>query len=226
MLFSILIATLEDRRDKFNALHSDLTRQIAALHLQQEVEILSHCDARQQSLSNKRNELIERAQGDFVAFVDDDDLVGPDYVERICGALRQDPTVDVVGIHIVITFQGQHPHDIFYSIRYREIHSRNHTYYRPPTHLNPVRREIARRYGYRDVGYAEDFEWALRVRDAGALRRETVIDSPIYYYRSARRWLYQWALDFTETFRHRFGLTRIARIQRTRMLASSQRSGN
>ena len=213
MLFSILIPTLESRKATFQKLHAELSHQIHSQNLSQDVEVIHLCDAGELSIGAKRNALLDQASGDFLAFVDDDDLVSPDYVSRICHAIGLDPSVDCIGIRAIITFRGARPSPMSYSVHNRDISSRGHEYFRPPFHWNPIRRTIATRYRFPDVSYSEDFHWALLMRDDGVLRRETPIDSPIYFYLSRRWWPYQFALDITEGLRHSFGLTMVNRLR-------------
>jgi glycosyltransferase involved in cell wall biosynthesis len=75
MLLSILIPTLESRKEEFHRLYEKLSNQIIGNSLADEVEILYLLDNREYSLGFKRNRLIEKAIGRFVAFIDDDDDV-------------------------------------------------------------------------------------------------------------------------------------------------------
>src|SRR6185437_12422354 len=140
MLLSILIPVLETRKTQFESLLGELMRQIAAAQLGSQIEILSVCDNGETPTGTKRNALLERASGDFVAFVDDDDEVSPDYVALICRAIQSRPDIDCVGITGSITFRGRHPRTFIHSIRYRDYSSRGGVYTRPPYHLNPIRR--------------------------------------------------------------------------------------
>ena len=206
MLLSLLIPTITSRQRLFSILFETLKLQILASRWASEVEVLFELDSGEVSIGQKRNILLGRATGQFIAFIDDDDEVSADYVERICSAIVRRPEIDCIGIRGIITFQGSHPKEFIYSLRYTDVFSRNHTYFRPPYHLNPTRREIAAPYRFLDVNYSEDFDWAQQIRRDGALKNEEFIDSVLYYYRSRRAWSYQWLLDFTEGFRHRFGI--------------------
>jgi glycosyltransferase involved in cell wall biosynthesis len=212
MLLSLLIPTLESRRALFAELEQELQCQIREGGWDGEVEILHITDSGECSTGQKRNQLIARASGLFIAFVDDDDRVSPDYVTRICEAIERRPEIDCIGIRGVITFRGSHLREFIHSLRYTDYFSCNHTYYRPPYHLNPMRREIAARYRFPDISYSEDIDWALRIRRDGVLKVEEFIDAPLYFYRSRRAWIYQWLLDNTESFRHRFGIRLVNRL--------------
>jgi|GEM_PF-1113911 hypothetical protein len=213
MQLSLLIPTLECRRDQFSRLVEGLEFQIRNAGRSSDVEILPYPDAGGYSIGHKRNILLGRAKGEFVASIDDDDEVGDRYIELICDALGRRPEVDCLGIRGVITFRGSHPCEFVNSVQYSDMFSRNHTYYRPPTHVNPIRRAIAVRYRFPDVSYSEDLDWALQMRDDRALQREEFIDSVLYYYHSRRWWCYQWLLDGTEALRHKLGIRMVNRLR-------------
>ena len=213
MQLSLLIPTLDCRSDQLSRLAERLEFQVRNAGRGSDVEILCYQDAGEHSIGYKRNILLGRAKGEFVAFIDDDDEASESYIDLVCGALGRRPDVDCLGIRGVITFRGSHPREFVHSVRYSDMFSRNHTYYRPPTHLNPIRRAIALRYRFPDVSYSEDLDWALRMRDDGALQREEFIDSVLYYYHSRRWWGYQWLLDGTEGLRHKLGLRMVNRLR-------------
>ena len=213
MQLSLLIPTLERRRAQLSRLVKGLELQVRNAGRRSDVEILPYPDAGGYSIGHKRNILLGRAKGEFVAFIDDDDEVSERYIELICGALARRPEVDCLGIRGLITFRGSHPCEFVHSVQYSDMFSRDHAYYRPPTHLNPIRRAIALRYRFPDVSYSEDLDWALRMRDDRALQREEFIDSVLYYYRSRRWWGYQWLLDGTEGLRHKLGIRMVNRLR-------------
>jgi glycosyltransferase involved in cell wall biosynthesis len=220
MLFSILIPTLESRKEQFNRLYEKLGKQIAKNSLASEVEVLYFLDNKEHLLGFKRNKLIEMAKGRFVAFVDDDDDVSEDYVLLICHAIKGNPNIDCVGIKGIITFGGKKPHVFIHSLRYKEYFSRRGTYFRPPYHLNPIKREIACKYQFEYINYSEDIDWAMRICSDQALQKEYFIDDVIYFYHSERSWNYQILLDLSESFRHALGLRLANRIRMKRWLKS------
>jgi hypothetical protein len=219
-LFSILIPTLRSRRDQFQKLHTKLTGQIREHSLDQEVEIASFVDDGEHSVGFKRNRLIEQANGLFVAFVDDDDDVSDEYVPLICRTVKENPEIDCIGIKGQITFRGKHPRIFIHSVRYQDYFTSGGVYFRPPYHLNPIRRDIARRYRFEDISYSEDIDWAMRLCRDRALRREVFLDQVIYFYRSRRPWVYQWLLDLSEPVRHALGLRLSNRLRLKRRLRS------
>ena len=212
-LLSVLIPTLESRRDSFEALRHKLEDQIQRHGLQGEVEILSSRDNGTLPIGSKRNTLLTQASGSFVVFIDDDDDVRDEYVKLITDVIRSHPDVDCIGIKGQITFQGRHPHLLVYSLRYHEYRTENGVYVRPPQHITPIRREIAARYRFADTSYSEDYDWGLSMREDGALRNEYFIDEVLYYYAARRSWWYQWLLDKTQWIRHPLGLQFVNRLR-------------
>lgn len=206
MLLSILIPTLESRAILYDRLSAELRRQIEAAGLRDEVEILGLCDDGTAPVGAKRNTLLQRAQGQYVVFTDDDDEVSRDYVSLITQALLANPGIDCLGIRVLIYFRGAHPSEATHSIRYTDLSSKGGRYYRPPYILNPIRRDIAIRYPFAEVRYSEDFDWAMRMVRDRALQQEVMIEPVLYHYYSRRRWLYQWLLDLSEPVRHALGL--------------------
>jgi hypothetical protein len=155
--------------------------------------------------------------------VDDDDWVSADYVDRIREAILRRPDIDCIGIRGLITFRGKHPCEFVHSVRYQDYFSENGSYFRPPYHLNPIRREIASKYTFADVRYSEDIDWALRIAKDRALEREESIDSVLYFYRSRRSWTYQCLLDRSEKVRHALGIRMANRLRPLNLLRALPR---
>lgn len=220
MLFSILIATIGERKEQFKRLYQKLSQQIQENSLEGEAEIVWFLDNKEHSVGFKRNRLIEWAKGKFVAFVDDDDEVSDDYVQLICQVLKANPHIDCIGITGIITFAGEKPHIFIHSVQYRDYFTRGGTYFRPPYCLNPIRREIACRYRFDDISYSEDIDWAMRMCQEQALREEYFIDKAIYHYYSRRLWIYQMLLDRSERLRHALGLRLVNRLRLKRWFKS------
>lgn len=219
VLLSILVPTLVERDAVFARLHATLSAQIDRHGLADRVEIRSLRDNRERTTGDKRNALIAAAAGGFVVFADDDDDVHDDYVGLIAAALRAHAGVDCLGIRGVVDFRGRWPREFVHSIRYQEYVTRGGVYCRPPYILNPMRRDVASRFAFADVSYAEDAEWALRIARTGALRTEHMLEPVIYRYHSRRHWMLQAAIDLTEPVRRPLGLEFANRVRAGRWLA-------
>ena len=84
MKLSILICTLKGRDEYLNRVLQVLEPQKT-----DDVEILIESDERQMTIGQKRNKLLDRAIGDYICYVDDDDLVSVDYIEKILNFYQQ-----------------------------------------------------------------------------------------------------------------------------------------
>jgi len=170
---SILTVTVDSRKDVFQNLARVLRAQSNG-----EVEMLANSDNGSKSIGQKRNELLQAAKGDYVVFVDDDDMVSPFYTFGILEALKSNP--DCCGIEGIITLRNIGPKKFIHSIQYQDWFENDDIYYRCPNHLNPIKREIALDTMFPDKSWQEDkaFSEALK----GKLKTEVYIKGPIYYY--------------------------------------------
>ena len=176
MELSILICTLPDRKDKFDALKFSLDLQVQASG--GVVEILS--DDGDGSVGAKRNRLLDRSTGRYIAYIDDDDRVPLDYCPMILKATAKG--VDCVGIQGVLMENGREGWKFRHSItvgRWCKDKS-NHIYFRTPNHLNPIKREYALATRFPDISYGEDRSYSDRIRPL--LKTEEFIEATLYYY--------------------------------------------
>lgn len=137
-------------------------------------------DSRAKSVGQKRNDLLHRAEAKYVAFIDDDDRVSPDYVDLLLTGARQD--VDCCSLTGEITENGGHPRPFIHSIKYDSYFEAGGVYYRHPNHLNCIRAAIATRFSFPPVNLGEDTDFARQMLRAGVLQTEYEITRTIYHY--------------------------------------------
>lgn len=173
---SILIATMPERQKQFYALLDGLNGQLVYI---QDVEIISDASL-SYNIGIKRNSLLSRATGEYVVFIDDDDLIAPNYVSLILEACNKG--TDCIGINGYITTNGKNRRQWFISKEYGKwFTGQDGTYYRTPNHISPVRRELALRAGFPEVKFAEDFAYSMALLPL--LKTECLISTPLYHYR-------------------------------------------
>ena len=139
------------------------------------------CDDGTGSIGHKRDRMMRAATADYIAFVDDDDMVAPNYLDRIMPLLGRRP--DTVGITVYVTHNGQpwQPSPLFqHSLRHAvKVDWRGA--HRTPHHLCPTRRELCLRSRFPDISWGEDFVYAMHL-----LRHleteEWAGDEPVYFY--------------------------------------------
>lgn len=171
---SILICSLVERDSLLKRLLGVLENQRT-----EEVEILINTDNKQISTGMKRNKLLESSCGEYISFVDDDDLVSDDYITRIFEAIKTSP--DCVGIEGIMTDINSGKKNMFiHSLQYKSWFTKNGIYYRCPNHLSPVKRNLALKAGFPNITVSEDHEYSKKLLPF--LKTEVYIDIPIYYY--------------------------------------------
>jgi cellulose synthase/poly-beta-1,6-N-acetylglucosamine synthase-like glycosyltransferase len=177
---SILIPSLEERKPKLEQLKAELASQIG----KRNVEVLSLSDNRQMTIGQKRNMLLTQSTGEYVSFVDDDDMVSPDYIEKVLNALTKNP--DCSSLTGEIVFSDGYSRPFIHSLRYdRWIDDHEgKVYYRPPNHLNAVRRAIAAQVGFPPWNSGEDRSFSMGIRHF--LNKEEWIEGVIYNYRCSK----------------------------------------
>jgi glycosyltransferase involved in cell wall biosynthesis len=174
---SILILTLPTRIDSYATLIKTLNQQVIQNNLMSRVQILSLCDTKEISVGEKRNILLNKSCGKYVCFIDDDDLIAPDYIIKLMNAINSNADV--------ITFCGEYiqntittPFSI--SIVHRGNYNHPNIFYRLPNHLCPVKREIALSSMFTDKNFGEDSDYAERINKH--IKNEFHIQDKLYFY--------------------------------------------
>jgi len=173
MKLSLLICSINKRKKMLERLLNVLEKQKT-----DEVEILTNIDDGKKKIGTKRNELLEMAKGDYVAFIDDDDLVFDKYIKLILQALEEEP--DCVGFKGKLTRDGSHVGIFTHSIKYKKWFQKGKEYYRCPNHLNPIRKDLALKVKFPNKNWGEDRDYSVGLRSY--LKKEVFIDQILYYY--------------------------------------------
>jgi len=191
MILSILISTIPNRVDNcFIKLVKHLENQIKNLNKEGEVEIIGFYDNKNRSVGEKRNQLLLMAKGKYLVFIDDDDWVSEDYIEKILSALVQNSDTDCIVFDCIttITVNGiiQEKHyskyskDFTYSIT-DSIDANGYKQWRGKvSHTMVWKSSIAKKYTYTNKNYGEDVDWCQKANKD--LKTETRIDKVLYFY--------------------------------------------
>ncbi len=194
-ILSILICHLYSRRDLLERLLAVLKPQIGysakeyigAHYFESpdcKVEVIVEGDNGRITIGEKRNRLLDRAMGLYIAYIDDDDLVSEKYCELILKALEKKP--DAVGIEGII-YQKKFPPRIFkHSIWNYGWYEHAGIYYRCANHLNPVKRELALQVKFHShLSHGEDRRYSETISPL-IETEEYISDFPIYFYHAYR----------------------------------------
>jgi len=141
------------------------------------VEIMCLLDNFARNLSEKRNMAVKNAKGRFISFVDDDDLIEPDYIDEILKAIRENPKADCVVFDVLVHGYTPEPKISQYDKDFEDK-----PYKRKPNHVMVWRRDVIRNHPWR-VNYsavAEDTEWPWRA--AADINEQVRIPKVLYHY--------------------------------------------
>ena len=83
ILWSIGILTLPQRKEKLDKLLWYL-EYIMPYGYHHRIEIIINEDDGTKSVGQKRNEVLDKAKGKYISFIDDDDIVQSCYLSKIC----------------------------------------------------------------------------------------------------------------------------------------------
>lgn len=98
---SILILSAPERLDKLSKLLQELFNQIIG----REIEVIYLGDNLKMTVGEKRNKAVSAARGEYVCFIDDDDMIAKNYIEKIYEAILKKP--DVVTFLVRKTYNGK-----------------------------------------------------------------------------------------------------------------------
>ena len=181
ILLTILVPSITTRTKRLGK----LLRRLAAQAEDRPVELLCWVDNMVRSIGRKRDDLIQAAQGRFLAFVDDDDNVPDCYVSVALEYIRANPDADVFAIQQECFWNGAGPYYVDFSIEYTD-EELNRTApgawtKRFISHSCIWRSSLAQQVNVPHKMYFEDVEWA---RDAAKLvQREIRIPRVMHIYK-------------------------------------------
>lgn len=167
MRLSILVAALEGRP------YAELVRYLQAQAHGLPVEVLWELDRGQTSSGSKRQTLVNRATGDYLAFIDDDDWVSDTYVLDLLDGIERNPDV--------VTFNLSLNRELWKFGIYRDSRRQG---LMAANHLCAWRSELARSVGWCPyLGYGDDQLWYKPLLASGKARIARHVDKTLYEYR-------------------------------------------
>jgi hypothetical protein len=175
--WSVLIPTIAGRETSLQNLLASLREKLARLAPDLRVEYCIEFDNRELSIGMKRQKLLERASGKYLAFIDDDDDITDAYIEDLVATIR--------GNHHVMRLRGSiNPYSFTHSIQHKltDPMAQGEVFVRPPNHLNPMMSDVAKLVRFGDAQRGEDLDWTIRLARTGYLTNEYRSDSSRIHY--------------------------------------------
>lgn len=180
---AILIPYTPRREQLFQRVHAQLMTQI----MQHPVVVIPYLtpsvEDRGPTTGAKRNWLLDRAremQASHIAFVDSDDLVGPNYIEAVMPGVYGDyDCCELWGQYYVLEKPGMPFH---HSIIHKEWWQDNKAYYRNPNHLSVIKLAHLHDIKFQDKTVGEDGHYSIDIQKTGRLKKEYPVKEIIYHY--------------------------------------------
>jgi glycosyltransferase involved in cell wall biosynthesis len=172
---SILVLSIPERWDKMLKLLNILRPQCN----KDDVELLILTDNKKRTIGEKRNEIMSLAKGDYIVFVDDDDMVSNDFVRELLLATRENK--DCIVFKELKSKRGRTDMTIHYSINHGDVAKTvGDNIYKKPNSRMCIKRELVKNIKFIDANVSEDDQWGLDI--SSVLKSETIINKTLYYY--------------------------------------------
>lgn len=176
---TILIPTLPQRKHFFDRLFVELKRQVKEVA---DLQVILYWNPDTSlCIGAKRNVMMSTVTTEYMAFFDDDDMPGPNYIKHLMQGI--DKGVDCCSLTGIYTKDGQNPTKFVHSIKYDTLFTGDDgIFYRPIMHINCLKTEHARKAVFPEWRFSEDSKWAMDLQHTGVLKTEHFIEEPIYNY--------------------------------------------
>ena len=177
MKLSILIAGLYERLES-----NDLLKEIyqQADGLGNDVEVLYLMDDGTMSVGRKRNILLSIARGDYFAFIDDDDMVAPDYLKWLLTAIDSTKADVIVFRQDCIHADTGEVEHCEYGLGY-EYTKTGDQWRGKPAHTMAWRTDVVQDVEFPDGSFGEDIGFVKLACEKA--KTEYRIDKTLYTYR-------------------------------------------
>jgi glycosyltransferase involved in cell wall biosynthesis len=173
--WTIMILTQPSRADFLEKLLAVLQPQVDRAP---GVEIDIRLFDENMGLGENRQAMREQAVGEYSCFVDDDDIVAPDYVESILPLLDG---IDYVGFQLQCYIDGDAMKPTYHSLKYDGWNSDQDGHYRDISHVNPILTSLALKVSM-DGGFGEDHRWSDALRELNVVKLEHYVPEVMYHY--------------------------------------------
>lgn len=176
MKLSILIPSLYSRKASLSELLDLIGRQDS--ECLKHTEVLVSIDGKAKTIGQKRNELLASAKGEYVVFIDDDDVISFDYLHLIFEGVNKG--VDHIGIAML--FQPNNgAHKLVLCSKDYAWEEKNNVYYRSAQHVCPIKASIAKSAVFQHTNFGEDKIYSEKINPL--IQTEHLITTPIYFYK-------------------------------------------
>jgi len=172
---SILILSISSRLQNYLL---PLVEKISSQIKDYPVELIILTDNQQQTIGSKRNQLLENSQGEYICFIDDDDDISDEYIEKIILAMDNKP--DCIVFDSWVTLNNDEGKLCKFGIEYKNQNLEKE-YRRAPNHLMVIRKILLANIRFQKTNFGEDTDWSNKIKHL--LVTQERINEILYYYR-------------------------------------------
>ena len=177
---SVLVCSLSKRNECLNKLITNLTNYIKRSNMK--VEVLTDVDNGEKCVGQKRNDLVDKAQGKYCCFIDDDDDIDEDYFVEIEKGLQAFDNIDCCSLVGKYYKNGEYVKNFYHSLRHKFYAEDENGFYRPPNHLNVIMTGFVKSIGFLLKNHGEDTDFAMKLCKSNLIQKEVTISKPLYFY--------------------------------------------
>ena len=168
-VLTALVLTIPGREEYLTILKSELERQGVTVLIDDRPSI---------TIGEKRNNLIQACQTKYFTFIDDDDWISHNYVQKIVQRIHNGRDYDLINFYALFKSRADQRLVIYNS----DFENENlpKVFKRKSNHLMCWRTEHVRDYKFQHINFGEDTIWAELA--SSKVERESLIDSVLYFY--------------------------------------------
>jgi glycosyltransferase involved in cell wall biosynthesis len=178
MKLSILILSITSRAEVLKRLLNELEIQIELYNLNDSVEIITEIDNGEKTIGEKRNIAKAKAKGEYICFIDDDDMVSRDYLKRIIEKINNG--YDLVTFYVDYIRDGQKNGIICPSPTLDGIKAGEIMFWNNMLHLCPHKKSISDNLIFPHRNTWEDLEYSRELCKLNL--KEFRIENILYFY--------------------------------------------
>ncbi len=180
---SILIPSVPARRGTYQQKILDQLEGQLEKNGRQDVEILVLYDNKKRKVGEKRQDLLNLARGEFLVFIDDDDRVSDNYIDKILQKIDEDKSIDCIVFDTLYSRMGGSKMLCKYGVEYEYNHAspeQNRVWTGKPAHTMVYKSSLAKSVVYKSVNFGEDVDWVIRA--SKLIKKQSRIDEVLYFY--------------------------------------------
>lgn len=176
---SILIPTLPARLPDYMVLVQKLKKQIKDNCFESQIQLVSLMDTKEMTIGEKRNHLMSMAVGRYLVFIDDDDGIADNYINRLMFGIAQG--MDCVTFCGEYWENGNYHSDFKISTSVYANLNQPKLMLRKPNHICAVKSDIAKRCQFPHKQVGEDSSYSEQI--SKHIKTEYHLAEKLYFYK-------------------------------------------